>query len=127
MEKFIIKKSTSDFLFRFGLSIIFLLNSLVAWFSPDEFLGLLKNNPLASAIANPQFWIYIIGINDVLLFLLILSGRWRRAIAVWAALWMVAVIYVTISGGVTEFIEHIGVLSFVIYYYFAFQRPSAEQ
>ncbi|GEM_PF-2503474 len=127
MKNLFLKPSSLDFFFRFGLSIVFLLNSLTAWFSPDEFLELLKNNPLASAIANPQIWIYIISINDALLFLLILSGRWRKTIAIWAALWMTAVIYVTLGGGITEFIEHIGVLSFIIYYYFAFQRPSAEQ
>ncbi len=127
MKSLSLKPSSLDFLFRFGLSIVFLLNSLTAWFLPSEFLELLKNNPFASAIANPQFWIYIIGINDAILFLLILSGRWRRTIAIWAALWMIAVIYVTISEGVIEFIGHIGVLSFIIYYYFAFQRSSAER
>jgi uncharacterized membrane protein YphA (DoxX/SURF4 family) len=127
MKRFSLKSSSSDFLFRFGLSVVFLVNSLTAWFSPDEFLELLKNNPLVSAIANPHFWIYIIGINDSILFLLILAGRWRRTIAVWAALWMIAVIYITINEGAIEFIEHIGILSLIIYYHFAFRRSFAER
>ena len=69
-----IKTSTLDFLFRLGLSSFFLINSLAAWFAPNEFLELLGMNPLASAIASPQFWVYVIGINDAVLFLLILSG-----------------------------------------------------
>jgi len=99
----------------------------MAWLSPDEFLGLLKMNPLTSAIADPQFWIYVIGINDALLFLLILFGRWRKGVAVWAAIWIVGVIYMTISEGAIEFIEHLGILSFIAYYYFSFQQISAEQ
>lgn len=127
MKNLFHKISASDFLFRFGLSIIFLLNSLVAWFSPEEFLELLGKNPLASAIISPHFWIYIIGINDGLLFLFILFGRWRKGVTIWATLWMIAVLYITIGEGIVEFIEHIGVLSFIAYYYFTFQRPSSEQ
>lgn len=128
MLKLFLKTSASDLFFRFGLSSIFLANSLTAWFAPDEFLELLKNNLLASAIARPQFWIYIIGINDAVLFLLILSGLWRKIIAIWAAFWIVAVIYITIGGGAPELIEHAGILFFIIYYYCcAIWRSSAER
>ena len=119
--------SVLDFLFRVGLSSFFLLGSQAAWFSPGEFLELLEGNLLASAIATPQFWVYVIGVNDALLFLLILSGRWRKGVAVWAALWMIAVIYITIFEGAMEFIEHIGILSLIAYYYFAFQEASTER
>lgn len=122
-----IKKSTLNFLFRLGLSSFFLINSLAAWFAPNEFLELLGANQLASAIADPQFWVYVIGINDGLLFLLILFGRWSKLIAIWAMLWVIMVTYVTIYEGIPELIEHIGVLSFILYYYFAFQQHSTQQ
>lgn len=125
MNKFILKEATVALLFRLGLSSVFLVNSLTAWLSPDEFVELLKNNPLASAIASPGFWIPVIGINDGLLFLLILSGRWRRVIAAWAALWMVVVIYMT-GFEAMEFIEHAGVLFLIAYYYLAFRQSSAK-
>ena len=121
-----IKPSTLDILFRIGLSSFFLINSLTAWFSPNEFLELLGMNSFISTTGNPQFWIYFIGINDALLFLLILSGRWRKGIATWAGLWVLTIIYITISKDITEFIEHIGVLSFILYYYFTFERTSVE-
>jgi len=116
------KSSTLDFLFRLGLSSFFLLNSLTALFSPNEFLELLEMNPLALAILDPQFWVYIIVINDALLFLLILFGYWRKYVAVWATIWLIAVIYITIPEGTMGFIEHVGILSFIFYYYFTFQQ-----
>lgn len=125
MDKFIIKKSSVDLFLRIGLSSVFLVNSLIAWLSPNEFVELLKNNPLAAATASPQFWIYFIGINDGLLFLLILFGCWRRAVAIWAAIWLVIVIYVT-GFEATEFIEHVGVLFLIAYYYFTFKQFPVE-
>lgn len=121
-----IKKSILCFLFRLGLSSVFLVNSLTAWFSPTEFIDLLKSNSLVSAIASPDFWIPLIGINDGLLFLIILLGRWHKVVAVWAAFWVIAVIYVT-GFGVTEFIEHAGLLSLIVYYYFAFKQSYKKQ
>lgn len=126
MEKLVIKKTMVDLLFRFGFSSIFLANSLTAWLAPNEFTELLKSNSLVSMIAGSGFWISVIGVNDGLLFLLILSGRWRKAVAVWAALWMIAVIYVT-GFGVTELIEHTGFLSLIAYYYFVFKHSSSER
>ena len=126
MKNLSLRPSVSDFLFRFGIASFFLLNSLSAWLEPDEFLELLEKNPLASAIAAPHFWVNIIGINDGLVFLLILSGRWRKGVAIWAALWMLMVFYVTIPNGLFDLIEHAGIISLIIYYYFAFPQPSPE-
>ncbi len=117
-----IKTSTLDFLFRLGLSSFFLINSLTAWFSPAEFIDLLQVNSFTSIVVSPQLLVYFIGINDALLFLLILSGRWRKEIAIWAGLWIIVVIYIAISEGTMEFIGHIGILSFILYYYFNFKR-----
>lgn len=125
MNKFI-KKSTADILFRLGLSSVFLVNSLTAWFAPNEFMELLKSNSLASAIASPGFWIFVIGFNDGLLFLLILLGRWRKVIAMWAAFWLVIVIYMT-GFEATEFVEHAGTLFLIAYYYFTFKHTAVER
>lgn len=117
-----IKKFAPDFLFRFGLASFFLVNSLTAWFSPSEFAELLSNNPLASSIASPKFWIFVIGINDSLLFLFILLGCWHKITAWWAGFWIVIVIYVT-GLEPMELIEHLGLLSLIVYYYFTFKPP----
>ncbi len=122
-----ISTPTTNFLFRLGLSSFFLINSLAAWFAPSEFLELLGANSLASSIADPSFWVYIIGINDGLLFLLILLGKWNKIIATWAGLWVALVMYVTFREGTEELVEHIGVLSFLAYYYFAPWKTSTKK
>jgi len=121
-----IEASTKDLLFRIGLSSFFLIGSLTALFSPSEFLELLGMNTLATSIATPQFWVYIISINDGLLFLLILLGSWRKGVAIWAGLWIIAVTYVTTSEGTFGIIEHIGVLSFISYYYFTYTKTTLK-
>lgn len=121
----VFKKIDANFFFRLGLGGIFLASSLTAWFAPGEFIELLEHNQLASAIADPERLVTLIGINDLLLFGFILSGRWRKLVAGWAGFWMLIVIYVT---GLTtpEFIEHLAILSLVAYYYSSsiMPRPS---
>lgn len=125
MKKIVINESTKDLIFRAGLGSIFLVNSLTAWISADEFLDLIKNNALASVIAKPEILVRIAGINDGLLFLLILSGRWRKIVAVWAAAWLVVVIYVS-GFGWSSIIEHLGVLAFILYYFLTDKMSSAN-
>lgn len=110
------KKIDTDFFFRLGLSGIFLTSSLTAWFAPDEFIELLEHNQLALAIASPEQLVSLIGLNDFLLFGLILSGKWRKLVAAWAILWLLIVIYVT-GFRTPEFIEHLAILSLVTYHY----------
>ncbi len=114
------------FWFRLGLACFFLVNSLSAFFSPSEFAELVQNNSFISSIANSGFWVTLIGINDGLLFILILLGAWKKSVAIWAGIWIVVVLFVTNAGGfeAIDFIEHIGVLSLIAYYYFAFARPN---
>lgn len=111
-----IKKLNYNLLFRIGLGFIFLTNSLTAFLSPDEFRELITNNPLSSRLASPNALISFIGINDALLFLLIALGKWRKFVALWAALWLLAVIYVT-GIRTPDFIEHLGILLLISYYF----------
>ena len=104
-------------LFRLGLGGIFLANSVVAWMASEVFREVLTNNSLTSSIGHANFLINLIGVNDALLFLLILSGKYRKLAAIWAVLWLVAVVFVT-GFWTPEVIEHLAVLSLVIYYSF---------
>ncbi len=105
-------------LFRLGLGGIFLANSVTAWVASGEFRGALMANSLTSSIGHTDFLIKLIGVNDALLFLIILSGKYRKLAAVWASLWLVTVIFVT-GFWTLAVIEHLAVLSLVSYYAYA--------
>lgn len=104
-----------NLLFRFGLGLIFLSNSVQAFVSPDEFIDTVSKLSLLPKIIDPSLFVKFIGINDFILFVLILSGKWPRLAALWAGLWVLGVI---ISQGVwaPETIFHIGVIALAVYY-----------
>ncbi len=102
-------------LFRIGLGGIFLTNSVIAWTAPGDFKDLLTSNNLTSHIGHADLLVKLIGINDAALFLVILSGQYRKLVAVWGSVWLVAVIYVT-GFWKPDFIEHLGVLALLVYY-----------
>ena len=108
-------KKHHKLLFRIGLSAFFLANSVTAWFMPDEFKSTLESNSLMAHIGHASLFVKVIGVNDGLLFLLILSGKYRKVVATWASLWLLGVIYVT-GFWTTDFIEHIGILALLGYY-----------
>ena len=74
-------KKNQQMLFRLGLGGIFLANSVVAWMASEVFREVLTNNSLTSSIGHANFLINLIGVNDALLFLLILSGKYRKLAA----------------------------------------------
>ena len=114
----VLRRQKHELLFRLGLSGIFLANSLVAWFLPDEFKDLVVGSNLATLLGTPSFLTHVIGVNDVLLFLLILSGKWRHLVALWAVVWLFGVIIVT--GVYTpDFIEHVSIMFLIGYYFFS--------
>jgi hypothetical protein len=102
-------------LFRIGLGGIFLANSVTAWVAPGDFKDLIISNSLAGHIGHADFLVKLIGVNDAALFLVILSGQYRKLVAIWGSLWLAAIIYVT-GFWTPDFIEHLGVLALLVYY-----------
>ena len=105
-----------DLLFRVGLAGLFLANGIGAIVSPDDFKDPISANALASHIASAGTLVHVIPVNDIALAAFILLGKWRKVIAIWAVLWLLAVIYVT-GFWTTDLIEHVGDLALVGYFY----------
>ncbi len=101
-----------NFLIRFGLGIIFLANALMAFFAPAEFIELIKNSFVVNVIPiSPEAFVpVIIGLNDSIVGLLLISGFAARRVAVWATLWLVGVIVVIGIGSPLDVLEHTGLL-----------------
>ena len=110
MKKFL----TWSFLIRLGLACVFLTNSLTAFLSPGEFQELVSGSFLAGLLpVSVASFVLFIGINDLVVALLLLSG-WRFSkVAIWAALWMVGVILV-VGAFSLDALEHLAFLFMAI-------------
>jgi len=100
-----------------GIGSFFLTNSVTAWFVADEFKELIEAKAFLLNIFSSTTWVHLIGVNDALMFLLILSGKWRKAVSLWGIIWLVCVIYIT---GVLSIdtIERAGIILLLGYNYF---------
>ncbi len=106
MNKFL----SYNFLIRLGLGIIFIANALVALFAPTEFIELIKNSFVVNLLPiRPEVFVpIVIGLNDSIVGLLLISGFATRRVAMWATLWLVGVMIVIASP--FDVLEHSGLL-----------------
>lgn len=95
---------------RFGLGIIFIANSLMAFFAPTEFIELIKNSFVVNFLPiRPEIFVpIVIGLNDSIVGLFLFSGFAIRSVAIWAMVWLIGVILVI--GSPLEVLEHSGLL-----------------
>ena len=85
------KVLTDNFLsavFRGGFASIFLINGIIAWIHPQDFIQLLSSFPIAAMLGFIPQMIAFTGLHDIVLGVLILIGVWRRYVLAWAGLWL---------------------------------------
>lgn len=106
------KLLTYDLLIRLGLGVIFLANSLAAFFAPSEFIELIEQSFVAGLLpVSPELFVpLVIGINDGIVGLLLFFGFKTRFVAVWAFIWLVGVMLVIGIGSPFDVLEHAGLL-----------------
>lgn len=105
MNKFLNQK----FLVRLGLSIIFIVNALTAFFAPGDFVGIIKDSFIAGFLpVRPETFVWVIGLNDSIVGLLLISGIATRRVAIWATAWLMGV--TVIMTDPLDMLEHIGLL-----------------
>jgi uncharacterized membrane protein YphA (DoxX/SURF4 family) len=95
---------------RYGLGLIFIANALVAFFAPAEFIEIIQNSFIINFLpVGPGVFVKIvIGINDAIVGLLLISGFATRRVAIWATIWLFGVM-ITI-GSPFDVLEHVGIL-----------------
>jgi hypothetical protein len=86
-----------DWSFRFGFASVFLINALIAWLEPGGFVKLMQGGLLGQVIDDFKPFVWLIGLNDGLLALLILWGRARAWVLAWSGLWLLAVTLIKLS------------------------------
>lgn len=97
-------------LIRVGLALVFLANSLTAFFFPNEFVELLEKSFLANLVpVSLGALVILIGLNDALVAALLLLSVKTRWVAIWAVLWIIGVMIVRASAPL-EILEEAGFL-----------------
>ena len=106
MNKFV----TYNFLIRFSLGLIFLANSLIAFFAPSEFIELINNSFIANLLPiRPETFVpLVIGLNDGIVALFLFFGIATRRVGTWAFIWLIGVMVVIASP--LNVLEHTGLL-----------------
>lgn len=104
------KLGTYNFLIRLGLGIIFLANSLTAFFTPSESIELINNSFMVNLLPiRPEVFVpLVIGLNDGIVALLLFFDISTRRVAIWAFIWLIGV--VTVMGSSLDALEHAGFL-----------------
>jgi hypothetical protein len=100
--RFLRRKETTAwalFLFRCGFAGVFLINALVAWLQPQDFLNLMNKSLVLSWLGELRWLIPLIAVNDLLLGLMILfvPKRYRPFIYAWAGLWFLAITVIKLT------------------------------
>lgn len=98
---------------RIGLALVFLANSLTAFFAPSEFIDLVGSSFITGIFhIDSSLFVILIGINDALVALLFITGIRLRYVAVWATLWIVGVM--SVKGFSLDTLEESGFLFMAI-------------
>jgi hypothetical protein len=92
-----------EFALHGGLAGVFIVNALVAWLQPGDFVDLVRHSALAGwCPVEPGHWVaWAICVNDlalgILLVVTIRSHRRRAAVLAWSGVWLLAVSAIKLS------------------------------
>ena len=103
----------SLYVIRIGLALVFLANSLTAFFAPQEFTELVGASFVSNFLPiSVAALVLIIGINDLLVAILVASNKLQKYVLLWAMLWLIGVMVVT--GEPLGILEHLGFFSMAL-------------
>jgi hypothetical protein len=86
-------------LFRFGFAGVFLINALIAWLQPQDFLGLMQKSLALNWLGGLDLLIPVIALNDLALGIVILIAprHYRPYVYAWTGLWFLAITLVKLT------------------------------
>ncbi len=114
------------YVIRIGLALVFLANSLTAFFAPDEFRELVGASFISSLLPiSAVTLVLIISINDLLVAILLVSNKLQKYVPLWAMLWLIGVMVVI--GEPLDVLEHLGFFSMALFLWLTASPNRAEQ
>jgi hypothetical protein len=93
------EKKWASRLFRFGFASVFLINALIAWLQPQDFLGLMQKSLAVKWLGHLEWMIPVIAMNDLALGIIILIApkNYRPYVYAWTGLWFLAITVVKLT------------------------------
>lgn len=86
-----------------GLAGVFIVNALVAYLQPDDFMDLVRSSALSDRFpVTPGRWLaWAICVNDLALGLLLVASiwfrRWKSLMLAWSGVWLLAVTVIKLT------------------------------
>lgn len=96
-QSLVLKPEWLDLLFRVGFSSIFLVNAIYALVELESFKKLLEANFIAKHIGFTGVLILFTALNDFVIGTLIMLGKKRKLVYLWASLWLLLIAGLKIS------------------------------
>jgi hypothetical protein len=89
----------ATYLFRFGFASVFMINALIAYVQPNDFLNLLHKSQVMKWLGDVDWMIPLIIINDLALGLMILFApkAYRPYVYAWTGLWFLAITVIKLT------------------------------
>jgi|SRR5579872_6277341 len=109
-----------NYFLSIALAVTFFANSLSAFFTPDEFTGIIKHALFFNKVLYYiPFFVIVIGFNDLLVCILLISRQFTKATRWWTVIWISFVILVFIAqlslDGIFTALEHSAPLGIALY------------
>jgi hypothetical protein len=86
-------------IFRFGFAGVFLINAVIAWLQPEDFLKLMQKSLATNWLGNLEWLLPVIALNDLALAIVILAApkRYRPYVYAWTGLWFLAITVIKLT------------------------------
>jgi hypothetical protein len=86
-------------IFRFGFAGVFLINAVVAWLQPEDFLELMQKSLATNWLPGLEWLIPVIIFNDLAISIVILAApkRYRPYVYAWVGLWFLAITVIKLA------------------------------
>jgi hypothetical protein len=86
-------------IFRFGFAGVFLINALVAWLQPEDFLNLMYKSLAVNWLGRLEWLIPVIALNDlaIAIVILVIPKRYRPYVYAWVGLWFLAITVIKLT------------------------------
>lgn len=102
----------SVIILRIGLACVFLVNALIAWFSPQEFTDIIESSFLTTLLPtiSSSVFVTLILINDSLLALIFFFDlKFIKYALIWASIYLIGIMLVIWKP--LDSLEHLGFLA----------------